>query len=537
MNFSIFLSLLLLLNFQTSFASNSSSCAYFYSPSKVSRPAGAQVHLQELAKLVDKAMDQARDPYSLAFDVRKLSHSESSYSLEIQRLRRLVLENEDSLKRSRALNEWVSSEAHALYLYDLMSGVGLAHFKNELSYLHAENVNFIESRWGSDSSFVTFSFEKEGNTEDISLLYRPPGVSEDAWWLKSESQRISELRNVSVPLKKFISADVIAPTGLKPESVGGYSLEANDHVHKSYGWEISHKKYEINQQRLMREIRDIAKLFNQTHSFHVHLAFELPHKYAQYENFIYWFKHVNDYLYLKGLEEGLHGNYLTGVANMASDFGWMSRLLSRFKGLYTGSMIQESQAKLNRRNSKYFSAGLRAEIYGEGSSSDYKKLGIELRDSTRNMDKLDRYTSTIADSIQARVWEKSDLSKIKTQGLRLNSDRAATKKMLLKAVSSDYAKLFSRADATADFGLIEYESMPIYNYKSKSFFTVAPDVANRIKSARADYKQDLVWLEDELRRLALKGEKTEIEIVQTAIRMSLATWAKKARVAELFSEF
>ncbi len=52
--------------------------------------------------------------------------------------------------------------------------------------------------------------------------------------------------------------------------------------------------------------------------------------------------------------------------------------------------------------------------------------------------------------------------------------------------------------------------------------------------ARETYIKDLQGLESELRSLKAKGENTEIELIQTAIRMSLATWARVARVSELF---
>jgi peptide deformylase len=498
----------------------------------------APAHIQRLTEMIDSAVEESFDPYSLSYDVRLQSSNELSFKLEIEGLLQAALDTQDSQTRSQEFSNWVRSEDHALFLYDLLSKTGLSHFREELDYLSRNNVYFVESHRTEGGGFITYSFEKEGTRADISLLYRPPQFSEDQWLARPEAERFELLKKARIPKKTFTKASEIMPTGLKPSSVGGYSVELSDHLRKGYGWEISHKKYEINRQRLMREIRELAGIFKETHSFQVHLVFELPKKYPKYQEFIYWYKHLNDYLYLKGLEEGLHGNYLTGVANLASDMSWGERIKNWLRSSYTTSkIVLEAQSRLGRQNSKFFSVGLRAGLYGPPSHSENMKIGLELRDSTRKIDLLDRYTEQISRSLEAKIWEKSESKDISNRTLRLTTDRPTSTKAMSSIVSHEYAKLFAEIEPTSYFPLLKFDETLWFDYREKIWKRVPSPTQTRIQKARAVYEQDLRDLEKELRGLESRGEKTEPEIIRIALRMSLATWAKSARVAELFERF
>jgi len=493
--------------------------------------------IQKITKLIDKSIQEAQDPYSLSHDVLRLHPDLLSFKKEVEILLQIFLDFSKMEDRSIALSEWVRSEEHALWLYDLFSRSGLNNFIEELKYLHTHNVYFIESR-RSGNSFVTFSFEKEGSTADITRLYRPPQFSEVEWLQKTEDERLKLIQKLEVTPKTFLKAYQVMPTNLKPAAVGGYSIELSDSQRKGYGWEISHKKYEINRQRLMRTVRDLAHFFKQTHSFQVHLVFELPIKYDRYESFIFWFKHLNDYLYLKGLEEGLHGNYLTGVANIPTDFSIIDQIKNKFRFLHTTrNTIQMSQSGLSSVNSKFFSGGLRAGIYGPSSSNDSMKIGIELRDTTRNMSLLDQFTDNISQSLENRTWEKVDLQSQQKQTLRLATDKSQAIQYLSNIVSAKYAKYFVSIESTAHFGLLPFETSKILDYQTQNWKEIPRATQQRITEARIDYEKDLVDLEKELETFKAKGEKIEEELIKTAIRMSLATWAKKARVAELYQSY
>lgn len=171
----------------------------------------------------------------------------------------------------------------------------------------------------------------------------------------------------------------MAPTKNKPAGLGGFSLELSDATRKGWSWEIAHKKFEISRHRIMGQVRDLAKFFGETHSFHFHIVFELPKKYAHFSSFSRWFKTVNDYLYLRGLEEGLHGNYLTNVVNDSRDMGWIEKIKSTFSQAPSTKLL-EKLSSVTRFGSKFFSMGLRGgDMYGPASSPEAVKVGLELR--------------------------------------------------------------------------------------------------------------------------------------------------------------
>jgi hypothetical protein len=488
-----------------------------------------------LAEKINAAISESADPYSLSHDVFKQARTADGFKSEMAALHKAALEPGSSKARAEKLNAWVQSEAHALLLYDLFSRSGLENFKEELEYLRQNSVYFIES-YRSGNGLISYSFEKEGTSGDISLLYRSPSVPEKDWLQFSEADRMKQIRAIHIPEKEFVKSNVIAPTELKPDAVGGYSQEYSGIAGKDYNWEISHKKYEIDRHRLMREVQDVANLFNQTHSFHLHVVFEIPKHYEKYEDFIYWYKQVNDYLYMKGLEEGLHGNALTGVANIYGDLSWTEKInswIQRFS--FKANTIPEGQWRLGKRSSKYFSAGLRTGMYGPPSAPELMKIGIELRDTTRNITVLGQYTERLSKSIEDKVWEHGNAQSIKESNLRLTSSAARAKESLSGIVSPRFAKMFSSIEPTVYFGLIKFEEAKTFDYRQGRWMEVPEATKERIRQARTFYEKELRDLEIELTGLEKKGEKTEDEIIKLVLRTSLATWAKRAKASELMA--
>ncbi len=425
--------------------------------------ATSQYEFKNLSTILQNSVKESMNPYTLAYDVRgKLS--ESNFKNEIQSLAEILAGPLTQYSKLTKLNDWVKSEAHALFLYDILHQAGLSQFKTELNYLLSESVYFIEANpirgppgTQGAQSLVTYSFEKEGNSADITLFYRLPQYSEAEWLNKSDDARFKIIQQYPIPMKTFVSAEKMAPTEFKPSFVGGYSNEMNGFHLKGYGWEIAHKKYEISRDKIIRQIHEIAKIFKETHSIHMHIVFEIPKKYPKFENLTYWYKQLNDYLYLRGLEEGLHGNSLTGVANVAKDLSFRERIKNLFKSLYSsGRTLVESQFRVGKYSSKYFSAGLRSGMYGKASSDDQMKIGIELRDTTRKIENLDLYSKTVAEAVAQRIWEKSDVKEIKLKNFRLTDSIAAAEKELANIVSPEMARLFSKAEPTVHFGILKY---------------------------------------------------------------------------------
>jgi hypothetical protein len=204
--------------------------------------------------------------------------------------------------------------------------------------------------------------------------------------------------------------------------------------------------------------------------------------------------------------------------------------MSKFRGacaLFICNTIQESQHHLGKKSSEFFSAGLRAGIYGPASSNENMKIGIELRDSTRNLDLLGQYSELISKSIESRIWENGDIKKNENQSLRLTTDRSTATNVLNKIISSEYAKLFVQIDPTVYFGLIHFEEIKIFDYKINAFVSISSEAVARIKYARSEYENELRILEQELKKIG-KIKNDDYEVVKKALRINLQTWAQMA---------
>ncbi|MEK7356883.1 MAG: peptide deformylase, partial [Bdellovibrionota bacterium] len=302
--------------------------------------------------IIGRLAARLSDPYSLAWDLRaECAKQGTTVNAELRTLLRALASNASS-ERNLALDSWVSSETHALFLYDLLTQRGLKKYSDEISFLVANNLYFADGHLTrGPPTLLTYSFEKEGRGSEVSAMYRPPGVSDAEWFKKSDDERMNKLMGMSLPKKRFLPASTVAPTELKPSSLGGDSVELTNAAHPTVSWELSHKRYEISLHRLMQQIRETARLFRETHSFHVHTVFEVPRVDKNFASFRSWFKVLNDYLYLRGMEEGLHGNDLTSVVNLKEDVDLSAPLRS--------ILDLDGPGGISKFGTKFFSAGLR----------------------------------------------------------------------------------------------------------------------------------------------------------------------------------
>jgi hypothetical protein len=260
------------------------------------------------------------DPYSMFFDLKQVCAKKGTNIDQelIQVLDLLILGDLANEKRFSKINEWVTSGIHARTLYYLLRLVGsdqlvlptselLVYLKSNNKYFN--KVYLTKSKASKHQSLVTFSFEKESPSPQISLLYRPKNIPEDKWIEESEDTRLRLLR-------RAFKAHELVPTQLRPDYISDYSEEFET---GGYGWEIKHKGFEVNREETEKQLEEITSMFKETHSIHLHLSFELPNDYQNLKEFRYWFKQVNDYIYLKGMEEGLHESVFTKMLILEED--------------------------------------------------------------------------------------------------------------------------------------------------------------------------------------------------------------------------
>lgn len=506
---------------------------------------------QALTEQFSKVLQKESDPYTLWADLVRVTEGGVPASrAELIKLAKAMGLRDASPEKSKALDEWVVSEEHAVFLYDMLQRDGLAHHRQTLRQLLENNVYFVESAplkdAGTDNvrSLVTYSFEKEGTNPLITWMYRSPKIDEARWMEMGDQQRLDEMQGLVGLLqsKTFLSAEKVPPTSLKARALGGYSVEIQDHHARMRGWswEVAHKAYEISRERLMKSVRDVARFFNETHSFHLHVVFELPVGYAKFESFTRWFKHMNDYQYLRGLEEGLHGNYLTSIANDRRDLTWSERFLDWFWAsvrLKQRTVVLETMNQLNKRGMKFFSAGLRAgSMYGPSSGADTVRVGIELRDTTRNLDQMDANVKRVSEAAETWRWERAEtkLDEIAARTPRLTTSATAQLASVKAVVSEATARKFLEAEPTTGLPLTAFDRGLYFDFATGEMAAPSPAVVARLQSAREKYITSLRNLEKEIADYAARGEKVEPEILVAAIRMSISEWAKEAQASELY---
>lgn len=509
---------------------------------------------QILLENLNKVAQSEGNPYTLWHDVGFGTNLKRGTSKEeLLDFAQVMFSKQAGAERAKHLDDWIVSEEHALFAYDMMQKSGLKEHQAELNLLLENNVYFVESvplkdqSTGKTRSLVTYSFEKEGINPLITWLYRSPKFEEAAWMNMSDKSRLDEMQSLVSILQSrtFLGADKVPPTSLKPRALGGYSVEIQNHTTRMKGWtwEVAHKAYEISRERLMKSVREVANFFSETHSFHLHVVFELPKGYAKFESFTRWFKHLNDYQYLRGLEEGLHGNFLTNVANDRRDMNWSERMMDWFWAsvrIKQRTVVLETMDQLSKRGMKFFSAGLRAgSMYGQASGGDMVRVGIELRDTTRNLDQMDANVKRVGQAAETWRWENAQphLDAIAAKTPRLSTSVSSQLPLLKSIVSDAAAKRFIHAEPTAALPLTVFESGVYFNFTTKELSQPSSAVSARIQAAREKYILSLRNLEIELANYAKRGEKVEDEILVAAIRMSISEWAKEAQVSQLYQQY
>lgn len=482
----------------------------------------------------EKDFSKMDDPNSLVFSFKETSKLTPDQTFnELLNLYSLSVKSGSSAEKFKKFDQWVKSDSHALYLYDHLSDLGLAKNKDLLRYLQSKNEYFKKAHGlrGPPYSLVTYSFEKESSKPDITLWYKKADYSDEDWLALGEEERLKLIRKATNVKKKKVNSDRIASTGMKPHYVGDYSEELGHGLFdRSYGWEIANKKYEIDLDRLMGEVKEVSESFKETHSFHTHVVFDMPKNYKDFDKFSTWTKQVNDYLYLSGMEEGLHGNYLTGVAHFSEDAP--ARLKST-----VNNAVPDKQSSVNYQSHKFFSMGVRADLYGDSPLKGHMKMGLELRDTTRKLDRLEGNMKGVSDSVEGYRWENwpSDLNREDVGFLRPQAN--SFPKELMDGMASEIKNAITGKDVGPLIPLQRFEDGKYFDFKTGKMRTVTKAERERIEAARAYYYKEIEGLDKNVKEMKARGESFEKEDVEMAVKMVLTEWARMAKVSELYSGY
>lgn len=339
-----------------------------------------------------------------------------------------------------------------------------------------------------------------------------------------------------VPNKEVLSK-IILPTSLKPDSWGPYTTDGSATFQlENRGSEITHKLYEIDPFRLEKQMEETANLFEETHSFHVHVVTELPSNYRHFKEFIHWYKYVSDYLYLLGLEEGLHNTALTQIPIMPEDAEATDAFLGRLQnklGLEAKTLPTRLD-QLGDRNAKKYGIGLRSgAVYGKQDDPLYVKTALELRDATRNLKTWKSYIRRVATALATRTWESyAEHSTVSL--LRIGHQEPKQNQMLLDLVGAEHFQQMTTSDPQVLLPLMDFENHYYFNFSGREISRPDKTKANAIKAAREKYLLEIKDLSRQMQEYADKGEQIEPEIIQHIVRMALTHWARDCHISELF---
>lgn len=480
-----------------------------------------------------------KDPYSMIYSIRGEEKTDSDYYSAIRSLISIFVKKQDAMSRMTELNNWIKSENHALVAYDYLYTKDIIENRSAVEWLFKNNSYFqgIHSIRGPPSQpLLTYAFEKEGSSPLISLLYKDPSYSDNNWLAIPESERNKRLFDRTTQIKTSMPANQVAPTALKPDFLGGYSVESRNSV-----WEITHKQFEISLDRALKQVDEIAETFKETHSIHFHIVFEIAEHSPNFPLFRQWAKHVNDYLYLRGLEEGLHGNILTNVM-MRPDLPKVTNLWSRISDAIFPPPETEyyfTPDRIGQQSHKFHSMGIRGRIYGPSSIPGHVKIGLELRDTTRKISNLHLYAEKITSSVSRSVWDnmKGKEKLFRDSEIEVNKNTDKTILALNEIIQPSMAQRLASISSDIGIGLIKFETGKYLNYETARLELPAPEIAARLQTARTQYITALKNLEKEIQDMERAGEIVSDDEISLAIRMNLSEWAARAKASELFDRF
>lgn len=493
--------------------------------------------------LAESAHSRLNDPFGKVYSLTQFAPYADDPELLKRALEDLfsALKEESMEVRKSRLTDWVQSDHHALFLYQTLYEDGL--YKNEEVvdhlFAHSEFFKDIKRIRGPPHSAVTYSFEKESSISDIALWYKDASFTDEQWFNLTEKEQLDKLNALTEKfgMKKFLSADKVAPTEFRPKYLSGYSRELENPRHEGYSWEIANKLYEVKLDRLLKEVEEVAEFTKEGHSFHTHIVFEMKDDYAHFNEFSYWSKQVNDYLFLKGMEESLHGSDLVGIATLTQSRHSFSPTKLPRKKQVSFALPFTSPTELGKQNYKFFSMGLRGTIYGKSTTPGFTKVGLELRDTSRHVDILSDHMKRISDSVADFAWEKLPVKQIEAEDdvTFILTSKSRSVELMSEYMDREVAEEMFEYDMESAIPFLKFESGKFLDYKNGTFKQASSEQIERIQQAREKFIQDIHSISKEINGYKQSGEEFAEEDVSMAIRMSLSEWAKKAKASELFS--
>lgn len=499
----------------------------------------------DYAQFLESFTQSIDNPFSIGFELHRVANKHQTTTLELAKsfINALVQTNTvDALVNQ--MNQWIQSETQALLSYQALTSANTIETNAVLNDLLVNNLFFSDaipfdpSLDQSHPRLITFSFEKESMSPIIRMAYRVAHFTEDEWFALDDLSAAKLLEKYSLIPNKDVLSRVIVPTSLKPSSWGPYTTDGSSTFQvENRGSEVTHKLYEIDPVRIQNAMEETSQIFNETHSFHAHVVTELPKVYSHFKEFLIWYKYTSDYLYLRGLEEGLHNTDLTQIPTLLEDAEATDAFLGTIQnklGLQAKT-LPTSLDQIGDQNAKRNGIGLRSgSIYGKSNDAQFLKVGLELRDATRDMKTWREYIRSVAKALGTRSWEAYQKHASVTLP-RIGQKDAHATEQIKQIFGEKLYKYVLESEPQVALPFFEFENHYYFNFESHELTRPSKEKTKILAQARVDYTEELKSLAQELQDYSSRNEKVEPEIVQHIVRMALTKWGRSTHISELFS--
>ncbi len=480
--------------------------------------------------LYEKILSDFEQVLTPSSGIHKIFPSTASVGAKLEILMKnylMALDDASPLKdRAAHFVDWIRSDDQAFYAYDLLIRVVYGREKALINRVLDDSKFYsgVFRQLDDPALIITTSMEKETHSSVIASFFKYDNYTDEEWMRLPETTRFKRLRKREGSIKK---------TDACPEDLANLTWEMLAQ-NGGYMPEIKSASYNLTPAKTLAQIEKYAKLTGETHSFHLHDVFHVPLEDENYYSaFIGWYERLNTYLYFKGIEERLFsGPHVRGLDWEKIDPSKMGSA-QMFRDLFSDFSP----------SFKFHSAGLRAGIYGESFLNGYKKIGLELRDVSRNLSTLQEIELKLAQAISSQVWFKKNYTEKGLFRLSREIDGVFTPDQISRfanriGISADRAEKLMRTDPQILVPLIDYKNR-VYLKQSASGSELSAAQIQRIESAQLKYEKNLKKLNADMDAVLAKGNLSEDdwENARLVIRWEIADWAQEARVSELFNPF
>ena len=488
---------------------------------------------KEFKSVSEELVSSLEDSHQIYSGVARLKNKENTAEKEVLELYRAWFIHPEN--RYQQLSSWIKSPSHVAVAYPLLKK--LPQGEEMIAKLMAEHSQFADlaiTQQRGKSFLITYGFEKEGTAEQIALCYKPASWSDEEWFKLNDQAQFEKLRAKldESYQKTFLPGNQVAPTALKPDYLGPISEEVSDSEHSKFGWEVKSAGVEVRVKQLFKNMKDLSQTVNNQRSFHVHQVFELPNQYEHFDEFDHWVKHLNDYVALKGLENGLHPNELVSIPSTKKlgAFGGIKKFFDLAKHTRPNQL-----SDIDRYSFKFWNVGLRTKMYGESSSPGLTKLGLEYRESAKTIEEFEPIVQRSERTILTHAWEAKPKNIPNT--LELDIKKNLAKENFEKVVSPEYAEMFAKLYPESSIAYHPYPTSGFYNYETHQLEFLNPEQIKRLKEADLQYQTDMKDLEREIRELKGKKQNITDDEIRNVLKYNLSAWAKKAKASEFFKNY